>query len=131
MLRASAGLLAFVAMSIVSVPLVPVVPITSMRLTAASAVTSMAAVPSNDVRAHVEPVTAVGIRPRVCVAVMSVVPNDALDSLVGLLGRLAVARSVSCCSRGPTREAEAVDSVMEAAHCPMRGENVGLPPSDL
>ena len=136
MLRAAssaARLLAvtFVAMSIVSVPLVPVVPITSMRLTAASAVTSMAAVPSNDVRAHVEPVTAVGIRPRVCVAVMSVVPNDALDSLVGLLGRLAVVRSVSSCSRGPGCESEAVDSMMKATHRPMWRENVGLPSSDL
>ena len=102
-----------------------------MRLTAASTVASMATVPSNDVHAEIEPVAAVRIRPRVRVAVMSVVSNDALDSLVGLLGRLAVARSVSSCSSRPTRESEAVDSMMKAAHRPMRRENVGLPPSDL
>ena len=146
LLRAASGaarLLAvtFVAMSIVSVPLMPVVPVTSvsmpvhrtrsMRLAAASAVASMATVPSDDVHAEVEPVTAVRIRPRVRVAVMSVVSNDALDSLVGLLGRLAVARSVSSCSRGPSRKPKTVDSMMKAAHRSMRRENMGLPPSNL
>jgi hypothetical protein len=47
--------------------------------------------PPNEVHAEIEPVAAVWIRPRVRVAVVSVVSNDALDSLVGFLGRLAVA----------------------------------------
>ena len=136
MLRAasSARLLAvaFVAMSVVPVPLMPIVPVTSsMPVHRARSMRLAAAMPSNDVDAEIEPVAAVWIRPRVRVAVMSVVSNDALDSLVGLLGRLAVVRSVSSCSRGPGCESEAVDSMMEAAHCPVRRENVGLPPSNL
>ena len=88
----------FMAMSIMSVPLMPVVPVgsscvpvhrtRSMRLTTTSSVTAM---PSNEVHTEIEPVATVWIRPRVRVAVVSVVANDALDSLVGLLGRLAVA----------------------------------------
>ena len=65
---------------------------------AASTVASVTAVPSDHVDAEVEPVTAVWIRPRVRIAVVSVVSNYALDSLVGLLGRFAVARPVSSCS---------------------------------
>ena len=97
---------------------------------AASAVASMAAVPSYDIHAQIEAVAAVRICPRVCMAVMTVRTNDALDPLVGLLWCLAVVRAVTSC-RGPGSESEAVDSVVEAAHCPVRGENVGLPPSDL
>jgi len=142
MLRAAscaARLLAvtFVAMSIMSMPVMPIVPVASMpvhrtrsmRSTAAS-VASMTAVPSDDVRAEIEPVAAVWIRPRVRVAVVPVVSYDALDPLVGLLRRLAVVRAVTSC-RGPGSESEAVDSVVEATHRPMRRQNVSLAPSDL
>jgi hypothetical protein len=123
---------AFVAMPIVSVPLMPLVPVaSSVPVHRTRSVRLAAAVPSDDVDAEVEPVPAVRIRPRVCVAVVSMISDDALDPLVGLLGRLAVVRSVSSCSRGPCGEAEAVDSMMEAAHCAVRRENVGLAPSDL
>ena len=122
----------FVAMPIVSVPLMPLVPVaSSVPVHRTRSVRLAAAVPSDDVDAEVEPVPAVRIRPRVCVAVVSMISDDALDPLVGLLGRLAVVRSVSSCSRGPGCESEAVDSMMEAAHCPVRRENVGLPPSNL
>ena len=126
----------FVTLSIVRVPLVPVVTVAStvpvhrtrsVRLTAAS----MATVPPNEVDAEIEPVAAVWISPRVRVAVMSMVSNDALDSLVRLFWSLAVVRAVSCCSRGSRRESKAVDSMMRATHCSMRRENVGLAPSDL
>jgi hypothetical protein len=127
----------FVAMSIVSVPVMPIMPVTSMPVhrsrsmrSTTSTVASMTAVPSDDVRAEIEPIAAVWIRPRVRVAVVPVVSDDALDPLVCLLRCLAVVRAVTC-SRGPGSESEAVDSVVEAAHRPMRRQNVSLAPSDL
>ena len=137
MLRAAscARLLAvtFVAMSIMSMPVMPIVPVTSMpvhRTRSVRSTASMTAVPSDDVRAEIEPIAAVWIRPRVRVAVVPMVSYDALDPLVGLLRRLAVVRAVASC-RGPSSESEAVDSVVEAAHRPMRRQNVSLAPSDL
>lgn len=126
----------FVAMSIVSVPVMPIMPVASMpvhrsrSVRSTSTVASMTAVPSDDVRAEIEPIAAVWIRPRVRVAVVPVVSDDALDPLVCLLRCLAVVRAVAS-SRGPGSESEAVDSVVEAAHRPMRRQNVSLAPSDL
>ena len=97
---------------------------------AARAVASVTAMPSNDVRSKIEPITAVWIRPRVRVAVVPMVSNDALDPLVGLLWCLAVVRAVASCRR-PSSESEAVDSVVEAAHRTMRRQDVSLAPSYL
>lgn len=97
----------------------------------ASAVASMAAVPSHDVHAQIEAVTAVRICPRVCMAVMTMRTDDALYPLVGLLGRLAVIWSVTSCSGGPRSQAKAVDAVMESTDCSVRRENVSLAPANL
>lgn len=127
----------FMAMSIVSVPVMPIMPVTSMPVhrsrsmrSTTSAMASVTAVPSDNVCAKIEPIAAVWIRPRVRVAVVPVVSNDALDPLVRLLRCLAVVRAVTG-SRRPGSESEAVDSVVEAAHRPMRRQNVSLAPSDL
>ena len=123
----------FVAMSIMPVPIMPVMPVTSVpvhRSRPMRSAASMTAVPSDNVCAEIEPITAVWIRPRVRVAMVSVVANDALDPLVRLLRRLAVVGAVTCSGR-PGSESEAVDSVVEAAHRSVRRQDVGLAPSDL
>ena len=98
MLRAASAAwllaVAFVPMPVVAVPVVPLSSVSSASVPIHRTValsTASVAVPSNDVNTEIEPVTAVWIGPRVSIAVVPVVADDALDPLVGLLGRLAIA----------------------------------------
>ena len=116
---------------VVSVPFVPFMPLPcyvgSMGAAPMSPVTSM---PTHNVDTQVESVVRVRIRSRVSVAVVAVTCGYSLNSLVRLLGSLAVVGTVSSLA-SPTAQPKVVEAVMEATHSSMRGKNVRLAATDL